>query len=361
MQYHSRAPLRIGLAGGGTDVSPYCDEFGGAVLNVTIGHFAYASIEPLCGRAVEFISCDQGEEVSYASDAPIEFDGHLDLLKYIHAFAEEKFNGGKKLSARVMTRIDVPAGSGLGGSSTLVVAVLKAYARWLQQPINDYDLAHSAYVIERERAGLAGGRQDQYAAAFGGFNFMEFSMGGKVLVNPLRVRQDVMSELESSMLLFYTGEARASASIITEQSKKVEKGDQAAIDATHQIRLEAFRMKEALLRGDFPMLYNVLQDSWVSKKKMATQIVTSDIERLYQAGLENGAYCARISGAGGGGFMVFLTHPLLRDNVSRSLLRIQPLGKVFSCHFSHSGAHSWEAREVLTLLRSTNVHANIAR
>ena len=340
----SRAPLRLGLAGGGTDVSPYCDEFGGAILNATIGHYAYASIGPSNDGRVRFVSCDNGESAEYSSIADLPFDGRLDLLKHVHLYAVQRFNGGEPLSLQLTTRVDVPPGSGLGGSSTLVVAVLKAYAEWLNFPLDDYDLAHTAYRIEREDAGLEGGRQDQYAAAFGGFNFMEFGGNDRVLVNPLRIKENISSELEASLLLFYTGESRGSAAIIREQSSNVKERNQQAIEAMHQVKREAFRMKEALLRGDFALLHDVLLTSWDAKKNMASSIVSERIDLLYRTAREAGAFCARISGAGGGGFMMFLTDPMRKDRVAKALLSCEESGRVYGCHFTDIGAQAWKVR-----------------
>lgn len=341
----SRAPLRLGLAGGGTDVSPYCDEFGGAILNATIGQYAYASIEPSNDGRVRLISCDSGESAEYSSHSELGFDGRLDLLKHVHLYALRRFNRGEPLSLQLTTRVDVPPGSGLGGSSTLVVAVLKAYAEWLNFPLDDYDLAHTAYQIEREDARLQGGRQDQYAAAFGGFNFMEFGGNDRVLVNPLRIKESVSSELEASLLLFYTGESRTSAGIIDEQASNVKHGNQRAIEAMHQIKREAFRMKEALLRGDFALLHDVLLTSWDAKKQMASSIVSERIDLLYKRAREAGAFCARISGAGGGGFMMFLADPMRKDRVARVLLECEENGKVYGCHFTDVGAQAWKVRK----------------
>lgn len=340
----SRAPLRLGLAGGGTDVSPYCDEFGGAILNATIGYYAYASIEPLDDGRVQLVSADQDETAEWDCAAPLPLDGNLDLLKHVHNHAVRKFNSGQPLSLRLTTHLDVPAGSGLGGSSTLVVAALRAYAEWLNVPIDDYELARAAYVVEREEAGLKGGRQDQYAAAFGGFNFMEFGSNNRVLVNPLRIRESVVSELEASMLLFYTGASRASAAIIAEQSRNVETHNADAVDAMHQIKQEAPRMKEALLRGDFGLLHEVLRSSWDAKKRMASQIVNEKIEAMYAKALEAGAFCARISGAGGGGFMMFLADPTRKHHVAAALQGCDQGGIVYGCHFTHAGAQAWRVK-----------------
>jgi len=344
MLIRSRAPLRLGLAGGGTDVSPYCDEFGGAILNVTIGHYAYAAIEPLDTGMVEFASNDQESSVEYPASVSLEPDGNLDLLKHVHNYAVRVFNKCQPLSLRLTTRVDVPSGSGLGGSSTLVVATLKAYAEWLNFPLDDYDLAHVSYSIEREDAGLKGGRQDQFAAAFGGFNFMEFGRDGHVLVNPLRIKENVVSELESSILLFYTGASRTSATIIEEQARNVETGNMQAIEAMHQIKQEAFRMKEALLRGDFGLLHSVLRSSWESKKRMASRIVDERIGEIYAKALEAGAYCARISGAGGGGFMIFLVDPMRKNHVAEALNRCENNGTIYGCYFTHTGAQAWKVK-----------------
>jgi D-glycero-alpha-D-manno-heptose-7-phosphate kinase len=341
MLIRSRAPLRLGLAGGGTDVSPYCDEFGGAVLNATIDYYAYAALEPLEGGAVEFLSADLGRRASYAAAPSLASDGCLDLFKAVYNHVVRHYNRGQPLSLRMSTRVDVPSGSGLGSSSTLVVAMLAAYAEWLNLPLGDYELAHTAYVIEREEAGLEGGRQDQYAAAFGGFNFMEFGANGRVLVNPLRVKEWVVSELEASLLLYFTGKSRASAEIIQEQARNVRDRNARSLEAMHAIKEEAFRMKECLLRGDFKQLHEVLRASWESKKRMASQIANQEIESLYECALSAGAHCARISGAGGGGFLLFLTDPIDKDKVAEALRAHHRGGAAYGCHFTGGGVQAW--------------------
>lgn len=341
MLIRSRAPLRLGLAGGGTDVSPYCDEFGGAILNATIDYYAYAALEPLENGSIEFVSADLAETANYGVAPLLENDGCLDLFKAVYNHVVRVYNQGQPLSVRMSTRVDVPAGSGLGSSSTLVVAMLAAYAEWLNLPLGDYELAQTAFLIEREEAGLQGGRQDQYAAAFGGFNFMEFGRNGRVLVNPLRVKEWIVSELEASLLLYFTGTSRASASIIQEQSRNVRDRNVTALQAMHTIKEEAFRMKECLLRGDFHQLHAVLRSGWESKKRMASQISSEQIERLYACALNAGAHCAKISGAGGGGFMWLLTDPIHKDKVIAALQRDQAAGSVYTCHFTNGGVQVW--------------------
>ena len=338
--------MRLGLAGGGTDVSPYCDEFGGAILNATIDYYAYAALQPLETNTVEFESADLHESASYPAQAVLENDRRLDLFKAVYNHVVRHFNGGRPLSLRMSTRVDVPAGSGLGSSSTLVVAMLAAYVEWLNVPLGDGGAITdpgriTAFLIERVEAGLQGGKQDQYAAAFGGFNFMEFGQNGRVLVNPLRVKDWVVSELEASLLLYFTGRSRTSATIIEEQSRNVRDRNAKALDAMHAVKEEAFRMKECLLRGDFESLYQVLRDSWESKKRMASQITNEQIERLYACAMDAGAHGARISGAGGGGFMIFLTDPIHKDKVAAALHATHEGGMSYGCHFTAGGVQAW--------------------
>jgi|ERR1700733_1802979 len=340
----SRAPLRVGLAGGGTDVSPYCDEFGGAILNATIDYYCYTTIEITADATVEFFSADQLKTTKYEARRTLALDGEMDLFKAVYNYVVRVHNNKRPLSLKLSTQVDVPPGSGLGGSSTLVVSMLKAYAELLSLRFSEYDLANTAYVIERCEAGLQGGKQDQYAAAFGGFNFMEFGAENRVLVNPLRIKDWVISEIEASLILFYTGRSRSSATIIEEQSNNARNRDCHALDAMHRIRREAWRMKECLLRGDFPSLYGVLQSSWDAKKSMARHISNDLLDSVYECALNAGAHCGKISGAGGGGFMIFLADPIRRNQVTEALRSCHSDGLVFPCHFTSQGSQAWRVK-----------------
>jgi D-glycero-alpha-D-manno-heptose-7-phosphate kinase len=344
MIIRARSPLRLGLAGGGTDVPPYCNLYGGCILNATIDYYAYATIETLDNGRIEFCSSDQNREISYDAIPFLEFDGELDLFKAIYNRVVRDFNQGKPLSLRLTSRVDVPSGSGLGGSSTLVVATLKAFAELLTIPLGDYDLAQMAYLIERIDAGLHGGKQDHYAAAFGGFNFMEFGANEYVLVNPLRIKESVIAELEASMVLFYTGQSRNSADIIAEQSQNVEKRQDTALEAMHQIKREALLMKEGLLRGNFGALHDVLRSSWHAKRNMASNISNQHLDSIYEMALQHGAYCGKISGAGGGGFMMFLADPAIKNRVIDALRLHFADGLVFGCHFTPQGGQAWRVK-----------------
>src|SRR5436190_3493343 len=230
MIYRSKAPLRIGLAGGGTDVSPYSDLYGGAILNATISLSAYAALEPIKENKIIVEALDRKEEQQFDWATTLPIDGKLDLLKAVYNRIQ-KDHGLPLTGFRLSTFVDAPAGSGLGTSSTLVVAILGAFAEMLKLPLGDYDIAHLAYSIEREDLQLAGGKQDQYAATFGGVNFMEFYGEDQVIVNPLRIRPEYLHELGNNLVLYFTSTSRESAGIIKEQVKNVHDRNEKSIEA----------------------------------------------------------------------------------------------------------------------------------
>lgn len=340
MIIRSKAPLRLGLAGGGTDVSPYCDEYGGCVLNATIGMYAYCTIEVCNDGMISFDAADRHESIEIESEAYLPLNGMLDLHKGVYNRVISEFNGGNPLAFRMTTYSDAPAGSGLGSSSTMVVAILKAFVEWLNLPLGEYDIAHLAYEIERIDIGLSGGRQDQYAATFGGFNFMEFYEKDRVIVNPLRIKHWIIDELESSIVLFFTGVSRESAKIIDEQKKNTISRKQKAIQAMHDLKEEAHTMKEAVLKGDIKKFAMTLDKSWATKKCMASSISNSHIEDIYTKALNAGAYSGKISGAGGGGFMIFVVDPVKKVSLIQSLNSIGD-GNVINFHFVTEGTRGW--------------------
>src|SRR6195952_4378411 len=280
MIYRSKAPLRIGLAGGGTDVSPYSDEFGGAILNATISLSAYASIEPISENVIIVEALDRKEEQHFELAESLPINGSLDLLKGVYNRISAMY-GLPATGFRLSTFVDAPAGSGLGTSSTLVVAILGAFVEMLKLPLGDYDIAHLAYQIEREDLQLAGGKQDQYAATFGGVNFMEFFGGDKVIVNPLRIRPEYLHELGNNLVLYFTATSRESASIIIEQVKNVNEGNEKSIEAMHQLKEQARMMKEALLKGRLHQIGEILDFGFEQKRLMAHNISNSGIEEIY--------------------------------------------------------------------------------
>lgn len=339
MIVRARAPLRLGLAGGGSDVSPYCDTHGGYVLNATIDRYAYAVIKTLDEPVVRFVATDQQTEKVKAISEPLELNGSLDLHKAVYNYMIRHYNGGKPIPLELSTFCDAPAGSGLGSSSTLVVVMIRAFAELLNLPLDDYTIAQLAFRIERVDCGLQGGRQDQYSATFGGFNFMEFYAEERAVINPLRVKNWIICELEASLVLFYTGVSRESARIIADQSNNVKAGSVDAIDAMHGIKREALVMKECLLRGDFDGIVNSMQQGWENKKRSAKTVSNSNIEEIYDAAINAGALAGKISGAGGGGFMMFFIPTERRMDVIRTLNRFE--GQVSNCHFTKHGTQAW--------------------
>lgn len=338
MIYRSKAPLRIGLAGGGTDVSPFSDEFGGAILNATISQYAMASIEPLQEDGIIVQALDRKEEQRFNWSNELPIDGKLDLLKGVYNRIQKDY-GVPLTGFRLSTHVDAPAGSGLGTSSTLVVAIIGAFAEWLKLPLGEYDIAHYAYDIERKDLGLAGGKQDQYAATFGGVNYMEFYAGDKVIVNPLRIRQEYLHELGNNLVLYFTLTSRESASIIKEQQKNVVSKNEKSIEAMHQLKEQARMMKEALLKGRLHEIGEILDYGFEQKRLMAHNISNSSIDSIYNAAKKAGATGGKISGAGGGGFMVFYCPGNTRYKVIETLNTFG--GEIKPYQFTEHGLTTW--------------------
>jgi len=338
MIVRSKAPLRIGLAGGGTDVSPYCDLYGGAILNATISLYAHASIIPLEESKIIIEAADRQEIQEFPLQTSLPINGQLDLAKGIYNYLT-RHHGTMPSGFHLTTSVDAPAGSGLGTSSTLVVAILGAFSEWLKLPLGDYDTAHLAYQIEREDLSMAGGRQDQYAATFGGVNFMEFYENDKVIVNPLRIRPEYLHELANNLLLFYTATQRNSATIIEAQSKNVSDKKQSSIEAMHQLKKQANMMKESILKGDIDDIGRILDFGFQYKKQMAGGISNPDIDAIYAAALAAGATGGKISGAGGGGFMTFYCPANTHFAVIEALEHFK--GQVHPYQFTEHGLFTW--------------------
>ncbi|MEE1000662.1 MAG: dehydrogenase [Bacteroidales bacterium] len=339
MIIRSKAPLRLGLAGGGTDVSPFSDIYGGCILNATISLFAYCDIIPRNDNRIVMITEDRGERFESESMKELPLDGNLDILKAIYNRVVRDFDL-PPLSFELHTFVDAPAGSGLGTSSTLVVAVLGAFVQWLRLPLAEYDIAALAYSIERIDLRLAGGKQDQYAATFGGFNFMEFYAENKVIVNPLRIKESIMNELSRNLVLFYTSTSRSSADIIERQQKNVVANNTQSIEAMQQLKKQAVLMKEALLRNELDKIGDILNLGWEYKRQMARGISTDLFEDVYKAALNAGARGGKISGAGGGGYIFFYCPDCVRYKVIEALSNFG--GKVRRFEFTKQGLQTWQ-------------------
>lgn len=340
MIIRSKAPLRIGLAGGGTDVSPYSDLYGGAILNATINMYAHCTIIPVPGRNIEFISEDTGMTRLSPLDDVLEH-GNLKLHVGVYNRLVKEFDlDYRKLSCKVITRVDTPPGSGLGSSSTLVVAILGAFREWLDLPLGEYDIAHLAWSIEREDLEMIGGKQDQYTATFGGFNFMEFQANDRVIVNPLRMKPMVINELAHNLVLCYSGVSRISSIIIEDQSKNVTNKNIGALDAMDQLKSQAFMLKDILLRGNIDEVGRLLDFGWDNKKKMSTLMTTNTVDRIYDTAKLYGSTGGKVSGAGGGGFMFFYCPGSTRGGVIDGLSKLGI--ETFRYEFESQGMISWK-------------------
>lgn len=338
--YRSRAPLRLGLAGGGTDVSPFSDEQGGFVLNASVDLYAQAILEPCSDGFVVFAAADREEVVKLIATNALPDLDPLRLHRGIYNRIVRQFNGGNPLSFKLTTFADAPAGSGLGTSSTMVVCIIQVFSEWLNLGLGEYEIAQLAYEIERQELKLAGGKQDQYAATFGGFNFIEFGPGpDRVVVNPLRIKEWVLNELEASTVLFYTGQSRESAKIIEQQIESSKIKLSPSLEAMRALKRDAVAMKEAILQGDLRRYAEILCQSWESKKRLASNVSNPFLNAIYDDAIQAGALAGKISGAGGGGFFMFFVPPEKRMNLIRRLQGSN--GQVMNFHFTSIGAQSW--------------------
>lgn len=341
MVVRSRAPLRIGLAGGGTDVSPYSDVYGGCILNATINMYAYTTIETRNDGQLNFEASDLEKSFSAQAATHLELSGELLLHKAIYNRIVRDFNQNKALAINVITYSDAAPGSGLGSSSTMVVSILAAYRELLKLPLSEYDLAYLAFEIERIDCKLSGGKQDQYAATFGGINFMEFYQD-RVLVNPLRIRADILNELESQMILYFTGVSRDSGKIIDDQIKAVANtADSKSLESLHRVKQHAFEMKECLLRNEIKGMSDILKLSWQAKKGTSGSISNSHVEAISELALANGAKSLKLSGAGGGGFMMLFAEPTKKLSLIKLLEATD--GQVHKFQITKRGVEAWIA------------------
>jgi D-glycero-alpha-D-manno-heptose-7-phosphate kinase len=339
MLIRARAPLRISFCGGGTDVPPYCDERGGVVLSATINRYATATIVPK-RDSFTVRSIDYDQSVSYGVDDPFVYDGQLDLAKGVldHFRRNESLTAGLE----VTLHNDAPPGSGLGSSSAITVALVSGLVDLLRLPINAYQIADLAYRIERLEVGIKGGKQDQYATTFGGFNLIEFHPGGTVLVVPLRLRPETVWELEHSLVFVYVGGGHFSDQIIEGQVRNYETRRTESVHAMDRLKVLTQDMKRALLVGDLCEFGELLHLAWESKRQMAKGITNPSIDELYDAALKAGALGGKMNGAGGGGFMMFVCDPLRRYAVQEALRKAG--GQLVNLTFVEPGVRTWSLK-----------------
>jgi D-glycero-alpha-D-manno-heptose-7-phosphate kinase len=312
--------------------------YGGAILNATISMYARADIEPRDDGKIVLYTLDKNEKYEFRSALSLELDGKLDLIKGVYNRLVRDFIS-RPLSFTLYSYVDAPPGSGLGSSSTLVVAILGAFAEWLNLPLGEYDIAHLACEIERGDLKMAGGKQDQYAATFGGVNFMEFFKDDKVIVNPLRIRDKYLDELSHNLILYHTETSRLSSTIIEEQQKNVISGNTRSLEAMNKLKEQAVMMKNALLTGELDNIGEILDFGWKFKKNMADGISNPRIDEIYETAIRHGASGGKVSGAGGGGFMFFYCPGMTRSAVIGSLKKFG--GQAMRYEFTGKGLTAW--------------------
>ena len=334
MIIRSKAPLRISFAGGGTDVPPYPEREGGCVLSATIGWFAWGSFKTRNDKRILIESVDMGLSLDYDGNAPISCDGQLDLVKGVIA----RLGAEDSRGFEIFLQTDAPPGSGLGSSSALVVSLVGLMKEYRNVPLTEYEVANTAYKLERIDLAIQGGLQDQYAASFGGFNFIEF-YGDRVIVNPLRISRDVINELEHNLLLVYTGRTRRSDGIIADQTNRIMQNTEGALDALREQKTLAVEMKNLLLHRRLDDFGCLMHSAWQSKKRLSSKISDAQIDEIYEAAVHSGALGGKITGAGGGGFMMFYCEFEKKHKVAEAVKKLGTLPMEFS--FEARGLQTW--------------------
>ncbi len=337
MLIRAKAPLRISFAGGGTDVPPFPEREGGCVLNATIDRYAWGTLRPRNDNKIQIDSVDMNTTLSCDVGARLKYDGNLDLVKAVI----RKFGGRRKKGFELFLQTEAPPGSGLGSSSSLMVALVGLMKEFRNLSLTAYDAAELAYILERKELGIRGGLQDQYAATFGGFNFIEFEKD-RVIVNPLRINRDVINELEHNLLLCHTGKSRLSAGIIEDQTDRYERQDSNALDGLRQQKALAIEMKNLLLRRRLEDFGALLHTAWEFKKKLSPRISNTRIDELYEKARKEGALGGKITGAGGGGYMLFYCGFERKHRIADSLRKLGAVPTEFA--FEFQGLETWRVK-----------------
>jgi D-glycero-alpha-D-manno-heptose-7-phosphate kinase len=308
----TRSPVRISFAGGGTDLPAYYLNHGGAVVSTAIDKYFYVFLNVNGDDTIQITSSDFRTFFRHDGDTPLLFDGDLSLPRAIlHHF-------GLARGISMFLASEIPPGTGLGSSSTVAVGIIKAVATARGLALTKQEIAELACYIEIEKLGEPIGKQDQYAAAFGDLNLVQFSAEG-VTVEPLKVSNETRAQLETNLMLFFTGSTRAASSILRAQKNSSEKKDARVLDALHAVKHMAFEAKEYIESGDLTRFGKLLDAGWQNKKKFASGISNALIDESYELALANGALGGKVTGAGGGGFLMIYCEPPHQPAVTRAL------------------------------------------
>lgn len=310
----ARAPVRISLAGGGTDLPAYYDRYGGVVINTTIDKYFYVFLRVYDGDSLQITSSDYSTFYRHDPEAMAEppVDDILGLPRMIlHYF-------GIHHGLSMFLASEIPPGTGLGSSSTVTVAIIKALSAACGQSLSKGELAELACHIEIKEMGMPIGKQDQYAAAFGGLNEIEFTATG-CRVTPLNLPWEVYQELQASLMLFFTGHSRNSAAILKRQTEASRRSSSSTVEALHRVKAMVGDVKRCLLRGDLRGFGELLHENWIQKKRFAPGVSNELIDESYEAARRLGAVGGKITGAGGGGFLMLYCEPAHQGAVTEAL------------------------------------------
>jgi len=312
-----RSPMRISFAGGGTDLPAYYERFGGAVLSAAINKYFYTVLGKRNDGRIQVISSDLRVFETWRDIANMDIRGSgleipLAVLKDLAC----------DISVDLFCSSEIPPGTGLGSSASVCVNILQTLTTYLNRPLSKYDLAERSFHIARNILGHHVGRQDEFAAAFGSLNFITFHTDGLTEVHPLDLDPELLRELQSNLMLFFTGSAHHSWTILQEQEKSTRSHTGPALDALHQVRGLADHMLGSLQAGDISNFGELLDEGWQAKKRISGKISNPRIDHLYELARRSGAIGGKITGAGGGGFLLLYCESERQEAV-RSALHVE--------------------------------------
>lgn len=337
-----RAPLRLGLAGGGSDVPPYSELYGAQIASMAIGAYAVTRIHDrraglrLSAPGLDSASTNGLEDVEHLREQfPLQTAAYLRFMN--------DFNRGMMIPLHIETKVDVPLGSGLGGSSSLVVSLVRALAEHCAVRLTPGEAAELAWRIERVDCGLVGGWQDHYAASFGGFNYMTGDRAGQVHIEKLRVQRKLTEELQKSLILYFGGISETSEVQISKQALELRRGNHDTVETTHRIRSLAPAMRNALLQGDLRKVAAIVRDGWAEKLRLAATPPDENTLRALAISEEYRMSAAKVCGAGSNRFVMILVDSDLRDAVA-ARIAAECRGRTTSCRVDEIGATSWNVK-----------------